>query len=213
LYVTFRKEIDPDPEKNLQNIPRKQRAMVRKGIQAGLTSEWDQDVKRFYAAYSQSVHALGTPVFSRRYFELLIDEFTDACRILTISKNGSLVASVLSFYFRDEVLPYYGGGTAQARDLKGNDFMYWELMRQSSEQGIRIFDYGRSKIGTGSYSFKSNWGFETQPLNYEYFLVKADDVPNINPLNPKYRLFINMWKKLPLVATQVIGPHLVKYLG
>ena len=37
---------------------------------------------------------------------------------------------------------------------------------------MRVFDYGRSKRGTGSFDFKKNWGFEPQPLNYEYCLVK-----------------------------------------
>ncbi len=213
LYVTFRKEIDLDPEQNLKNIPRKQRAMVRKGIKAGLEAEWDRDIERFYDAYSQSVHALGTPVFSRRYFSQLLQTFGDDARILTITKAGRTVASVLNFYFRDEVLPYYGGGTSEARALKGNDFMYWELMRRSAEQGLRIFDFGRSKAGTGAYSFKKNWGFEPEPLHYEYHLVKAGEVPEINPMNPKYQIFIKLWRKMPLGMTQLLGPHIVKNLG
>jgi FemAB-related protein (PEP-CTERM system-associated) len=119
----------------------------------------------------------------------------------------------MNFYFRDEVLPYYGGGTAEARELKGNDFMYWDLMRRSCERGLQMFDYGRSKQGSGSYSFKKNWGFEPQPLYYEYFLVKAKSVPDVSPMNPKYRMFIAVWKKLPLHVTQFLGPHIVKYLG
>jgi FemAB-related protein (PEP-CTERM system-associated) len=213
LYVTFRKEIDPDPDVNLTNIPRKQRAMVRKGIKAGLQSRWDEGLGDFYDAYSQSVHALGTPVFSRRYFELLQKVFKDDCRVLTVTKDERTVASVLSFYFRDEVLPYYGGGTAEARALKGNDFMYWELMRRSAEEGIRIFDYGRSKQGAGSYSFKKNWGFEPEPLHYEYYLVKSKEIPEVNPMNPKYQLFIKLWRKMPLTLTQWLGPHIVKSLG
>lgn len=213
LYVTFRKRIDPDNEVNMNAIPRKQRAMVRKGIQAGLASEWDEGISRFYSAYSQSVHALGTPVFSRRYFQLLCDEFGEDCRILTITKDGRTVASVMNFYFRKEVLPYYGGGTTEARALKGNDFMYWELMRRSAEEGIEIFDYGRSKQGAGSYSFKKNWGFEPEPLHYEYHLVKAKQIPEVNPNNPKYQTFIKLWQKLPLGVTQWLGPHIVKNLG
>ena len=213
LYVTFRKAIDPDPEQNLQNIPRKQRAMVRKGIKAGLQGEWDDGIARFYDAYSQSVHALGTPVFSRRYFTILREEFGEDCRVLTITKDGRTVASVMNFYFRDEVLPYYGGGTGEARALKGNDFMYWDLMRRSAEEGIRVFDFGRSKQGTGSYSFKKNWGFEPEPLHYEYYLVKADSVPELNPMNPKYQMFIKLWRKLPLQVTQRLGPHIVRNLG
>ena len=213
LYVGFKKEIDPDPEQNLLNIPRKQRAMVRKGIKAGLVSEWDVGVDRLHDAYSQSVHALGTPVFSRRYFQVLKDVFADDCSVLTITNNGELVASVMSFYFRDQVLPYYGGGTAVARHCKGNDFMYWELMRHSCEQGIKVFDYGRSKVGTGAYSFKKNWGFEPVPLHYEYYLVKSSELPNISPTNPKYKMFIDVWKKLPLWMTRLVGPHIVKYTG
>jgi FemAB-related protein (PEP-CTERM system-associated) len=213
LYVTFRKPIDPDPERNLQAIPRKQRAMVRKGIKAGLKAEFDGSTGRFYAAYSQSVRSLGTPVFSRRYFELLRRVFSDCSDILTVSHDGDLVSSVMNFYFRDEVLPYYGGGTALARQLKGNDFMYWELMRHSCERGLKVFDFGRSKQGTGSWSFKKNWGFEPRQLYYEYYLVRAKQLPDISPMNPKYRLFINAWKRLPLPVTQAIGPLIARNLG
>lgn len=213
LYVNFSKEIDPDPEQNMLAIPRKQRAMVRKGIKAGLQSHIDGDVARLYEAYSESVRNLGTPVFPRPYFKMLKDVFGDACEVLTIAQGEDLVASVMSFYFRDQVLPYYGGGTFKARSLKGNDFMYWELMRRGSEKGVRVFDYGRSKSGTGSYSFKKNWGFEPTPLDYQYYLVKADAVPEINPTNPKYQLVIRLWKKLPLPLTRVIGPYIARNLG
>ncbi len=213
LYVTFRKAIEPEVETNMNAVPRKQRAMVRKGIKAGLVGEIDGDTTRFFQAYSASVHRLGTPVFSRRYFRLLKEVFGDDCEVLTITLEGRLVASVLSFYFRDEVLPYYGGGVAEARGVAGNDFMYWDLMRRACERGFKVFDFGRSKRGTGSFDFKKNWGFEPAPLFYEYFLVKDREVPEINPLNPKYRLFIQAWRKLPLPLANVIGPHIVKNLG
>jgi FemAB-related protein (PEP-CTERM system-associated) len=214
LYVTFRKEIYPDVERNLLAIPRKQRAMVRKGIKEGLKSEIDGGVDRFFAAYSASVHRLGTPVFSKRYFQILMQVFGTDCEVLTVTQGeGKLIASVLSFYFRDEVLPYYGGGIAAAREVAGNDFMYWEVMRRACERGIRVFDYGRSKRGTGSFDFKKNWGFEPQPLCYEYLLVKGKRVPEHNPLNPKYSLFIKLWQRLPLPLANLIGPHIVKGLG
>lgn len=213
LYVTFRKTLDADVEKNKLAIPRKQRAMVRKAIDAGLSSHIDSTVDRFYQAYSESVRNLGTPVFSKQYFQILQAVFGDRCEILTVEMNGQLVASVMNFYYKDEVLPYYGGGTMLARTVKGNDFMYWEVMRRAVEKGIKIFDFGRSKVGTGSYSFKKNWGFVPEPLFYEFHLVKSQTLPDINPLNPKYRLFIACWKRLPLPVSQLIGPWLSKDLG
>jgi len=187
--------------------------MVRKGIKAGLQGEVDSGVERFYAVYAESLRNLGTPVFSRRYLEILQDVFGDACEVLMVLHQGQDVAGVMSFYFRDQVLPYYGGSRPAARQLKGNDFMYWELMRRAAEKGVRLFDYGRSKVGTGSYSFKKNWGFEPEPLHYEYYLVGADQVPQLNPNNPKYRYFIELWKRLPLPLANALGPYLAKSLG
>jgi FemAB-related protein (PEP-CTERM system-associated) len=213
LYVTFRKAIDPDPEKNLLAVPRKQRAMVRKGITLGLVSEVDADTDRLHPIYAESVRNLGTPVFPKRYFAALQREFADDCEVLTILHEGRPISSVMSFFFRDEVLPYYGGGTLAARGVAANDFMYWEVMRRGAARGCRIFDFGRSKVGTGAFSFKTHWGFVPEPLDYEYRLLRGGDVPDINPLNPKFRLFIAAWKRLPLPVANVIGPWIARDLG
>ncbi len=213
LYVTFRKPIVADHDANMKAIPRKQRAMVRKGLQYGLTSIIDTDTRRMHAIYAESVRNLGTPVFGHGYFLLLARAFRDACDIVTILDGEEPIASVLNFYFRDEVLPYYGGGTARARHRAGNDFMYWEVMRRAADRGCRMFDFGRSKVGTGAFAFKHNWGFEPAPLPYRFHLAPGASIPDINPLNPKYRLFIAAWKRLPLPLANVLGPPIVRGLG
>jgi FemAB-related protein (PEP-CTERM system-associated) len=214
LYYTFRKTIDPSDEVNLKAIPNRQRAMVRKGLKEGLCSEWDDGTDRLYRVYSESVRNLGTPVFSAKYLRILREVFGSDCSVLMITHQGQDVAAVMSFYFRDEVIPYYGGGMAAARTLKGvNHVMYWELMRYSAEQGYRLFDFGRSKAGTGPFSFKKNFGFEPLPMPYDYYLVASSAVPDLNPLNPKYRLMINVWSKLPLPVANFVGPFLARSLG
>lgn len=213
LYVCFRKPIDPDVEQNMKNIPRKQRAMVRSGIKNNLASETDENVERFFRVFSDNMLRHGTPALPKSYFALLMDVFGKDCEVLSITLDGEVVSSVLSFYFRDEVLPYYAGDTIRARSLAANDFKYWELMRRACERGYRVFDYGRSKRGTGSFDFKKNWGFEATPLSYEYQLHRAKQVPDQNPLNPKYQLFIKAWRRLPLPVANFIGPLIVKNLG
>ena len=214
LYVTFRKEILPEVEANLLAIPRKQRAMVRKGIKNALVSEVDETVDRFFALYADNVLRHGTPALPKRFFEQLKERFGEACEVLTVSSpEGKPLSSVLSFYFRDEVLPYYAGDDLAARELAANDFKYWELMRRACERGCKVFDYGRSKVGTGPYAFKKNWGFEPQPLSYEYRLYKRDSIPQNNPMNPKYRAFIALWKRLPIGVANRLGPHIVRNLG
>lgn len=213
LYFIFRKAIAPDLAANMQAIPRKQRAMVRKGIKNGLVSELDQGVERFFALFADNVRRHGTPALPKRYFSLLREVFGQDCEILTVLHQGRPVSSVLAFYFKDEVLPHHAGDSESARQLAANDFKYWELMRRGCERGCRMFDFGRSKHGTGQYDFKKNWGFEPVALHYEYYLVNAASVPERNPLNPKYRLFIKLWRKLPLSIANALGPHIVKDLG
>ena len=214
LYVTFRKKILEDEEANMLAIPRKQRAMVRKSQKHGLSSTIDADCSRFFRLYADNVRRHGTPALPKAYFDALLDEFGTDCEILTVcDAAGVPVSSVLSFYFRDEVLPYYAGDAPRARELAANDFKYWELMRRVCARGIRVFDYGRSKVGSGSYAFKKNWGFEPTPLHYEYRLYKRDAIPQNNPNNPKYRLMIAAWRRLPLWLANRLGPPIVRYLG
>ena len=214
LYVTFRKEILPEEDANLLAIPRKQRAMVRKGIKNGLVSERDSSVDRFFALYADNVHRHGTPAMPKKYFKALLKEFGADCEILTVTaSDGHPLSSVLSFYFRGEVLPYYAGDDEAARDLAANDFKYWELMRRSCERGLKVFDYGRSKQGTGSYAFKKNWGFEPRPLHYEYRLYNRDAIPQNNPSNAKYKLLIAAWRRLPVGLANWLGPFVVRNLG
>ena len=214
LYVTFRKEIFADEEANMLAIPRKQRAMVRKGIKNALVSHIDSDVDQFFALYADNVHRHGTPAMPKRYFMALQNEFGADCEVMTVkSDDGRALSSVLSFYFRDEVLPYYAGDDESARDLAANDFKYWELMRRACGRGLKVFDYGRSKKGTGSYAFKKNWGFEPQQLNYEYCLFKRDSIPQNNPSNAKYKLLIETWRRMPIGLANWLGPFIVRNLG
>lgn len=214
LYANFSREIAATEDDCLKQIPRKQRAVVRKALDADLSWSIDTDVDSFFDLFASSVHRLGTPVQSKRYFINLLSEFgPDSCDVLTIRHAGKPMSSVLSFYFRDTVLPYYTGGAIAARQVGANDLMYWRLMRSACERGYKIFDFGRSKIGTGPYSFKKNWGFEPAPVVHAYHLADGAEMPNTNPANPKYQLLIKAWQRMPLMLANFIGPHIVRGIG
>lgn len=213
LYATFARALSADPQENLQAIPRKQRAVVRKALEGPLTGETTRDMTDVHAVYAESVRNLGTPVFSRRYFMALAETFGDDCDGVIIRENGEPVSAVLNFYHRDTVLPYYGGGTVKARRNGANDLLYWEVMQRAAARGYRRFDFGRSKAGTGAFAFKKNWGFAPEWLEYEYHLPPGGSIPDKNPLNPKYALFIRAWKSLPLPVANLLGPWIVRGLG
>ena len=212
-YVNFSRAILPSVDDNLKAIPRKQRAVVRKGIADGLISREGHDLENFFRIYATSVRNLGTPVFPKRYFRALLDTFADRIRITTVSHGEQPLSSVLSFLYQGTVLPYYGGGLPAARLHKAYDFMYWEVMRTACEAGYTTFDYGRSKIGSGAYAFKKNWGFEPEPLRYEYHLVRRTALPDLNPANPRFALAVEVWKKLPLSLANLLGGRISPWLA
>ena len=213
VYATFRRPISANPDENLRAVPRKQRAVIRKSLTGRLVASIDSDTQDFYGVYARSVRNLGTPVFSPAYFRHLKKAFGDACEILTVRADGRVVTGVVTFRFRDTVLPFYAGGTPDARKLGAFDFMYWDVMRRAALAGYRHFDFGRSKRGTGAFAFKTNWGFEPEALCYEYYLRRGTTVPDLSPLNPKYRIFINLWRWLPLPVANLVGPILARSLG
>ena len=213
LYVTFSRAISRDEQENLNAIPRKQRRMTRQGLKHGLRAEFGlQHLDRFWHIYAHSVHALGSPVFPRKMFRSIAQEFGKDCELLTIWKEGSPVAGVLSLFFEDQVLPYYGGADRAAAAYAVNDFMYWELLCHVAKAGYRVFDFGRSREGTGAYNFKRHWGFEPVPLPYQYVLREGTRMPNLSPSNPKLGAAVRAWKRMPLPLSKLVGPRLTKYL-
>jgi FemAB-related protein (PEP-CTERM system-associated) len=213
LYVTFSRPISSSDEENLNTIPRKQRRMTRQGPKHGLRADFNLcHLDRFWNIYAHSVHALGSPVFPRRLFRSIAREFGKDCELLTIWKGAAPVSGVLTLFFEDRVLPYYGGALPEALPYAVNDFMYWELLCHAARAGYRIFDFGRSREGTGAYHFKRHWGFEPVPLPYQYILLDGGRMPDLSPSNPKMRLAVTAWKRMPLPLTRLIGPRLTKYL-
>ena len=213
LYVTFARPLGRTDEENLNAIPRKQRRMTRQGTRHGLRAEvGGNHLEAFWGVYAHSVHSLGSPVFPRRLFRAIAQEFGKKCELLTVWKDRELVAGVLSLFYEDQVFPYYGGALQDSLQYAVNDFMYWELMCHATRAGSRVFDFGRSREGTGAYHFKRHWGFEPIPLPYQYILRDGRRMPDMSPSNPRMRLAVKTWKRLPLSLTRVLGPRLTKYL-
>ncbi len=212
LYVTFTQYLSPGPEKLMQGLPRDTRYAVRKSMKAGL--EWTEDLStdEFYEIYARSVHRLGTPVFSRSLFHFLRSEFGKQARIFGVRKGNTAIAGVLCFYFRDQVLPYYGGALSEYYRDSPNNFMYWNLIAQSCKEGIREFDFGRSKQGTGSFQFKSAWSMQVTELPYRYHLVRAKEVPRMSPVDKKFQLPVAAWKRMPYPWTKVLGPLATRWI-
>jgi FemAB-related protein (PEP-CTERM system-associated) len=215
-YANFSRALTDSDEAELLAIPKRQRAEIRRSFGFDLDVETGRDEAAraaHYAVYAESVRNLGTPVFPRALFAAMLDEFGEDADIMVVRHQGVAIAAVLTLYHNGVAMPYWGGGTGAARTWRANDRMYYELMKHARAKGCTHFDFGRSKPGTGAYSFKKNWGFEPRPLIYAVRTADGAAPREINPLNPKYRLRIAAWQKLPLWVANRIGPVIARGLG
>jgi len=212
LYVSFATELAAEPEAQLKRLPRDTRYMIRKGERAGLELRSGlEQLSEFYKLFTLNWRRFGTPVFSQQWLETLADEFQGSADLTMARASGRPVAGVFSFLFRDTLFPHYSGASPDASALAANNFMYWELMKSAINQGIRRFDFGRSKKNTGAYHFKSAWNMQVDPLKYQVFMVRRRNPPNFSPANPTFALATNLWSRMPLKATTWLGPHVVRW--
>lgn len=215
-HANFTADLAEDDVAQLLWVPRKQRADIRKSLEADLTVTTGTDEAHraaHYAIYAASVHNLGTPVFPRSLFDAMLDAFGGDADILTVHHAGEPISSVLSFYHRGTVMPFWGGGVFAARALKANERMYYELMLHARRRGTTRFDFGRSKTGSGPFKYKKNWGFEPEPLTYGLWSAPGVEPHDLDPTDASYAAKIALWKKLPLRVANMIGPHIARGLA
>lgn len=211
-YAGFKMPLPADEDEHMNRIPRRRRAEIRKALAAAekgvLQSRFDQDADGFYELYARSMRALGTPVFPKRFLHEIVRGFGDRAELTFVDYGSAPAAALLSFYFRNTALPYYVGAAPSAREARAHEFLYWSLMRRAAARGASVFDFGRSKIGSGSYQFKKLWGLDPEPLTYQYKLIRARVAPDLSAANPKFMAASERWKRLPLSLANRLGPML-----
>lgn len=214
LYVTFRADLTEGEEALLQRMDRKRRQMMNYVLKDKAGFSWTtagiEELPLFYRLFSESMRHHGTPVYPRLFLEEILDRFPAQTNLFFVHHEGKPVAGVLNLFFGDVIMPFYAGADRTLRPRGVDDYLYLSIMRWGREHGFRVFDFGRSKRGTGAYAFKARWGMEEVPLAYQYHLVRARELPNVSPANPKYQAVIEMWKKLPLPVTQLLGPRIIR---
>lgn len=215
-HVGFVRSIATDDEAELLAVPRKHRAELRKAlanpalsVESGRSA---QLLREHYRVYSQSVRNLGTPVFPASLFRAVLDHFGEDADLMVVRDGRRPVSAVLTLYHGGRVMPYWGGGSADARRLRSNELMYYRLMGHGRARGMTRFDFGRSKAGSGQAAWKKSFGFEPRPLVYHDWSATGI-ARDVNPASAKYQRRVNLWKKLPLPIANMLGPLISRGLG
>ena len=153
---------------------------------------------------------LGTPVWGYKFFQSILDTFDRSAQFILVRKEGKVIAGALVLSFKDTLFAPSVASYRAALNLRPNHALYWAIIQKGCDEGFQHFDFGRSTIDSGTYNFKLRWVPTPTSLQWQYLLNQTRELPAISPHNPKYRLFINMWRKLPLPVANYLGPKVIK---
>lgn len=212
--VTVVLSVEQDSERMWKALSTKMRTKIRKSMSFGLSAEFGglELLDDFYRVFSKNMRDLGTPVYGRNFFSEILRTFPLDTHLCVVRREGVPVATSFLSGFRDRIEAVWSSSDREYLSLKPNFYLYWNLLCFAGQRGYRLFDFGRSSKGSGTHEFKLQWGGKTIPLHWVYWLSEGRNLPQINPENPKYRMSILAWRRLPLAVTKAIGPRIGRCL-
>jgi FemAB-related protein (PEP-CTERM system-associated) len=210
--VTMRLPLGDDAVRTWDGLDRKVRNQVRKAEKSGLT--WRRGgaelLERFYEVFAVNMRDLGTPVYSRRFFEQVVSNFAETAAVCLVDHGDRTVAGAIALSHRDVLEVPWASSLREYRSQCPNNLLYWKIIEYGIDTRRTSLDFGRSTPNEGTYHFKAQWGARPEPLYWEYLMRGDRELPNLSPSNPKYRAAINLWTRLPVAVTKLIGPHIVR---
>jgi FemAB-related protein (PEP-CTERM system-associated) len=212
--VTVVLPISADEDEMWKALDTKIRTKIRKSMKLGLQAEFGgkELLGEFYEIFAENMRDLGTPVYAKAFFSSILDTFPNDTYLCVVRHDGKAIAASFLSGYRDRVEAVWSSSINKYLPMKPNMFLYWNLFCSAGQRNYKLFDFGRSTIGSGTHTFKLQWGSDTVPLYWDYWVPPDRTLPGLNPDNPKYQLAIRMWQKLPVPVTRFIGPHIVRCL-
>jgi len=195
-------------------FPSKLRSQIRRPQREALETlcGGEELLDDFYGVFSRNMRDLGTPVYAKAFFRNILHCFPRESRILVVRMKNRPVAAGFLLGYGDKLEIPWASSAREVNSLGVNMFFYWKVLQYAVDRHYRYFDFGRSSTRSGTYRFKEQWGAQPKQLYWHYHLNENRELPSINPDNPKYFLAINIWKRLPLILTNRLGPLIVRNL-
>ena len=196
------------------SLPHKVRTDIRKSMKAGLEAEFGgpELLGTFYEIFAKNMRDLGTPVYGKGLFSEIFSAFPNDSYICIVRYQDRAIATSFLSGYRDTIEALWSSSLYEFAPMKPNMFLYWRILCFAGERGYRVFDFGRSSVGSGTHRFKKQWGSQEIPLHWAYWVPDGAALPEVNNENPRYQFAIRVWQKLPVSVTKLIGPPIVRCL-
>lgn len=212
--VTLECDIHAEDEQNILRLSTKMRTNVRRSLKSGLEVRFGREelLREFYKIFCFKMRELGTPVYSRKFFEEILRQFPNEAFICCVFHKTKAIAAGFMTMWHGTIEANWSAALPSAMNLRPNMFLFWQMLCFGGRNGCRVFDFGRSSVGSGTYEFKQQWGTRVVPLYWNYWSASGASVMELNPENSRYNMAIKAWRRLPIFLTRWLGPPIARCL-
>lgn len=197
----------------------KLRSQIRKAEKNGLRAEVQsgpEAVRQFYRVFAINMHRLGSPVHSLRWFLDLQAAFGDCMKVGLVFLDDTVVGAGVVLVNGARASIPWASTLAEYNRLAPNMLLYWSLLAEVTDAGCRVFDFGRSTPGEGTYRFKKQWGARPHELRWLDMTPDGRPSPESASSGQAGRLRAtveSLWQRMPLSVANVLGPPVRKYIS
>lgn len=214
-------ELPITSEALFQRFKPKLRSQIRKAEKNGLVAEVASApgaVDAFYPILASNMKRLGSPVHSLTWFRALESAYGDRMIVgLVRSEHQVVGAGIVLLNGKRASIPW-ASTLVEYNHLAPNMLLYWALLSHVTDHGYRLFDFGRSTFGEGTYRFKKQWGAQPYELRWVQVLPDGRELQDTATGQPsalarRLRGWVEvLWQRLPLSVANRLGPRIRKYI-
>ena len=216
IYSTYRIDLAPNAEDLMQNFGHQHRKHTRQALKRGFKIRFGQLelLEDAYEGLARSMHELGSPYHSKTYLHLMAKLLGANLEFAVLyDADGSIAGAGLYIFHGEVVSSLHANILRNFRSNYAGEFLYWSAIERYCQMGFKVFDLGRSLIGSGNETFKMKWRPRKQMLSYWYLVKEGASLPELNQKNPKFRLVIKLWQHTPAFLVRWLGPYLINGLA
>ena len=200
-----------------KNLDKQKRKAIKNAAEHGIVVKdiSEKEMPEFYKLYLKNMRAFGSPPYSKRFFSNFFKHMVNngLGKVIGAYYNQKLISALVGYCYKERIHIIISVSDDKFLSYRPNEAVHWHFIKYAIANNYKYFDFGRVREGSGQFRFKKEWGCELKDLNHYYLLIKAKQIPHIDPDNIRYKLIIKIWKRLPIKATKVLGPWLRKGLG
>ncbi len=214
--VTMELELVPKADVVWKRMSSKRRNKIRMAEKTGMHVEIHgaERLEDFYRIYSTNMRDLGSPVHSLLFFQKIFQYLPEKVHLFLALKEEMIIGASICLKFGETLTISWASSLRDYFSLRPNETLYWEAIKWGCVNGYKVFDFGRSTVGSGTYEFKKLWGARPRQIYWQYIMFNGNRAPQADPKKWKFSsLVIHTWQNLPLPLANKFGPLLRRYIS